>query len=280
MKKRNWKMSMVMLAVSAMLAGCAIQKEEEVSTEEPSSVIALTSEATEEAEPKVDWAEHYKDFFRSYDLDNTMMTLDYQERSSNGLIIRLTQRRSEGKVWLHIEFEEKEPTGNYMDVYTDEQGMVYFKSQIRDNKPVLSKASGILSEAEASLGIDNPVLFEEEDFLGATYDREITEEDIVYDVLYARILHKTTTAANRYIKYYFYVNRETQKLEKITLQDAGAESVCYVTPIDGLEIPEEILNAKKEKKQEDFLLLMGREITKLIMEAKGVKADGMDKLIK
>ncbi len=277
MTKRSWKTCLAVLAASAMMAGCA-GKEEEISVEQSAPVSIEVSQATPEPKPEKDWAEHYKDFFKNYILNDHQMTLAYRERSVGGVIIRVTQANKSGRGYERYEFEGKEPTGNYLEIYNDEQGVVYYKSQIRDHEPILSKTEGMMSELEASIGVDNLIKFTDEDVLGATYEREETEEGTVYDVLYARILHKTTTRANRYIKYYFYVNRVTQDLEKIVIQDAGDETICYVSPIESIEIPEELLNAKKVKKKEDFLYNLGKEIMKHSLEATGVKSDSLDKM--
>lgn len=277
MKKRNWKIGLAVLAMSAMMAGCA-GKEEEISIEESAPISIETSQATPEPKPEKDWAAHYKDFFRSYNLNDHELSVAYRERSVAGVIIRLTEASKDGRSYVRYELEGKEPTGNYLEIYTDEQGVAYYKSQIRDHEPILSKTEALMNELEASIGMDNIIRFTDEDILGATYDREETEDGTVYDVLYARVLHKTTSRANRYIKYYFYVNRVTQDLEKFVIQDAGDETICYVSPVESIEIPEELLNAKKEKKKDDFLYNLGREIMKHSLEATGVNSDSLDKI--
>ncbi|MBO4515447.1 MAG: hypothetical protein J5721_07205 [Lachnospiraceae bacterium] len=277
MTKRSWKTCLAVLAASALMAGCA-GKEEEISIEESAPVSIETSQATPEPKPEKDWAEHYKDYFRSYNLNDHMLSVAYRERSIAGVIIRLTEGSKGGRSYLRYELEGKEPTGNYLEIYTDEQGMAYYKSQIRDHEPILSKTDALMNELEASIGMDNIIKFTDEDILGATYDREETEDGTVYDVLYARVLHKTSSKANRYIKYYFYVNRVTQDLEKFVIQDAGDETICYVSPIESIEIPEELLNAKKEKKKDEFLYNLGKEIMKHSLEATGVKSDSLDKI--
>lgn len=279
MTKKNWKVCLAMLAVSAMMAGCA-GKEETVSIEESSGlpVSIETSQATPEPKPEKDWAEHYKDYFKNYNLNDHELSIAYRERSVAGVVIRLTQASKGGRSYARYEYEGKEPTGNYLEIYTDEQGVAYYKSQIRDHEPVLSKTEALMSELESSMGVDNIIRFTDEDILSATYDREESENGVVYDVLYARILHKTSSKANRYLKYYFYVNRLTQDLERFAIQDAGDETICYVTPIESIEIPEELLNAKKEKKKDDFLYNLGKEMMKHALEATGVKSDSLDKI--
>ena len=277
MTKRSWKTCLAVLAVSALMAGCA-GKEEEISVEEPASVSIETSQATPEPKPEKDWAEHYKDYFRSYNLNDHTLSIAYRERGAAGVIIRLTEANKNGRSYARYELEGKEPTGNYLEIYTDEQGAAYYKSQISDHEPILSRTDALMNEMEASIGVDNIIKFTDEDILGATYEREETEEGTVYDVLYARVLHKTSSKANRYIKYYFYVNRVTQDLEKFVVQDAGEETICYVTPVESIEIPEELLNAKKVKKKDDFLYDLGKEIMKHSLEATGVKSDSLDKI--
>ena len=278
MTKRNWKVGLAVLAVSALMAGCAGKEEDAISIEESAPVSIATVEATPEPKPEKDWAEHYKDFFKTYNLNDHMMKVEYRERSIAGVIIRLTEASKGGRSYVRYELEGKDPTGNYLEIYTDEQGMAYYKSQIRDHDPILSKTDALMNELEASIEMDNIIKFTDEDILGATYEREETEEGTVYDVLYARVLHKTASKANRYIKYYFYVNRVTQDLEKFVIQDAGDETVCYVSPVESIEIPEEFLNAKKEKKKDEFLYNLGREIMKHSLEATGVKSDSLDKI--
>ena len=278
MTTMKWKACLIALAASALMAGCA-GKEDEVNVDEDPTTISLeVSLATPEPTPEKDWAEHYKDYFKSYNLNDHELSVSYRERSAAGVIIHLTAANKDGRGYTRYEFEGKEPTGNYLEVYSDERGMVYFKSQIKDHEPVLSKSDGMMDELQDSIDVENLIRFTNEDILGATYEKEETADGSIYDVLYARLLLKSTSKANRYVKYYFYVNRITQDLERIEIQDAGENSICTVTPIESIDIPEELLNAKQEKTKDVFLYNLGRELMKQSFEALGLNSDTLDKL--
>lgn len=95
-------------------------------------------------------------------------------------------------------------------------------------------------EADEIVDMADTNMFETENVQSYSYRETVEEDGVIYDLLDAAIDEDGTNGIATY-----YVNRETQKIEKITMDQDGTTVVCLLEEIDSIEIPAEAENAEE-----------------------------------
>lgn len=95
-------------------------------------------------------------------------------------------------------------------------------------------------EADEIVDMADTNMFETENVQSYSYRETVEEDGVIYDLLDAAIDEDETNGIVTY-----YVNRETQKIEKITMDQDGTTVVCLLEEIDSIEIPAEAENAEE-----------------------------------
>ena len=80
-----------------------------------------------------------------------------------------------------------------------------------------------------------------------TYREAIEEDGVIYDML--------DVVTNDGMNSVYFVNRDTQKIEKFTVDDGTTTMVCLVDEIESIEIPEEAMNSE-EATMDDIAMSM------------------------
>ena len=302
MKKSYWKRWLAIVLAGALLGGCGSKAGEE-STGGGSSaemvvasqnagdfVDAALAEASKSAEvaaqPKEDWSKKYENYFEEHPLDNSVMDVEYEEQGLKTHIQMGFCRTDEMLYMKYAIWAGKEGTEfdlsqekDYLIAYFQKSGDAYVKTVMPGKKDECYRTTGMPWEnAEEISESGNPLELGDDTFDGITYDSEETIDGVVYDVLFSKTIRQTASKANRYVKTYFYINRETQELELIRVKDGTKVMDCHMTPINPesvAEIPADLLSGKKVK-SEEFGMNFAIAIVKISFHSMGLDPDQLD----
>lgn len=81
----------------------------------------------------------------------------------------------------------------------------------------------------------DPTLLDREDMAGWTYREAIQEDGVVYDVLDVTVEEETGGTGTAT----YFINRETQLIEKCVMEAEGVSAVCLVEEIEEIQVPAE-----------------------------------------
>lgn len=289
MKKRGLGVRIAaLLLAGALMAGCgetAVETPEPASTER--AVLDLTSNATPEPvsteAPKDDWSGKYDNYFEVHPLDGVTVEA---ETISEGVkvFLRMSFIDTEELSYVRMclwegkrkkEFDKTQEL-NAVTLYCYNNGDVYLMTELKGKPTIYQKATGFswdqldeLTMGDHRFGIKDDV-YEE-----AKYDHDETIDGVVYDVLASKVLRQTESKANRWVKYYFFINRETQAMDRFQIKDSTEITDYYVFPIEETtytELPEGFKSAKKIK-AEDLILWYAISYLKINMSAFGQDPD-------
>lgn len=298
--KRLWMRGAALLMSAALLTGCG-GKTEELSKESSSTLETLSAQSTGEGvtpgvgpsaslesseEPKEDWSKRYDNYFSEHELNNCMMDIEYEEQGAK-IRIQFSFGRTEEilyfkyAVWAGNAGKELDASEekNSMTAYFNKDGEAYLKTIMKGKKDELYQVTGMPWEtAEEMSETSNPLELGDDTFEGLSYDGEEDIDGVTYDVLYSKTLRQSQSKANRYVKTYFYINRETQELELIRVKDVTKVMDCYLTPLDPAEyseIPAEMKSGKKVK-EENFAVTFALSLVKITFNSMGIDPDQLD----
>ena len=190
-----------------------------------------------------DPAEHYKDFFKNYSMENQMIdaSLDVKEENiSMSMVIKVAQV---GKSSF-FEFGMDAGTGmNEILMYNDDDaGYIYFEEAFAGAGKTAYKAKNddeSIKEMTDSLAGEKTFGLDNETSSKVKYDRTEVIDGVTYDVLVVDIDEG---------KGYYYINRDSQKLEKIEIPYEGEGTLdVKITSIDKIDFP---ASAKEIKSDE------------------------------
>ena len=243
----------------------------------------LGSEQSASEEKQEDWSGRYENYFDEHPVMNTVMDV-YTETQGNKIFLRFAFGQTEEMLYVKYAVWEcsakKEldtsTEDNYVVLYFTKDGEAYLETVMKGKKTEYQRTSGLdwslvgqVSQTDRPMGIVNTML---EDI---KYDREEVIDCVVYDVLVAKSLRQTQSKANRYVKNFFFINRETQELEKYQLKDSIETLDCTFTPLDMdsiADIPEEMKKGKVVKLDE-FAEKYALAIVKITYNSMGLDPD-------
>lgn len=207
---------------------------EEASTEESEAEESETEESSDETvisdEANAEWSEHYKGFFENYDTNHMMINAkaEYEDANVNmSMIIGL------GIVDDNMFFQFGMDMGkgeNSVTMYVSDEGYAYLEESIFGEKVcVKAKTEGNEGDIFSSISSEETFGLDQETASKIVYDHEEVIDGVTYDVLVAEVDDN---------KAFYYVNRDTQELEKISVPYEGGQMLdCLVSRIDKIDMP-------------------------------------------
>lgn len=205
----------------------AVESEEvEESTEE-----VVESEEAEETEVDSDIAKMYEGYLEKDDILPEKARLS-ATTSQMGVSMDMVVAQADDVAMMSYELAEAE-----MDIYVEKE-KVYWRYELQGQEawswaPITSD-----EEAEELNDMSDSTLVDTENISSYAYRETIEEDGVTYDLLEAVVDDGTSTGNATY-----FVNRETQKVEKCVMVQDDAEVVCLIEEIDTIEIPAEFENA-------------------------------------
>ena len=207
---------------------------------EESTLEESEEESSEEAEEDQEvfgdneWASAYDDYFERDDImsENVMMTIN---TSADGVEMSVIVAVANEVSYMKYDFGVAR-----LDMYGTED-MIYTYAQMGEEEqwsyvPVTSE-----EEAAEVMQVEENTAFDQDGIESCVYLKEVEENGVTYDVL--DVVMNGEPAE-------FYINRETQKIEKFTYSADGADAVCYIEEIDSIEIPSEVSGAVEITEEE------------------------------
>ena len=291
MKKRGLAGVAAMLLAGALLTACGEKAaEESVSVGNPmagigdvlasaqsEASVSGVEEMTAEA-PKDDWSQKYDHYFEEHPLGNCVIDMSGEEEGMK-IAIRFGLGQTEELLYFkYVVWEcdakqelDTSSEDNYVTAYMYKNGEAYLATTMKGKKTEYYKATDLdFMNAEALASSDSPLgLMDDNEF---TYDHEEEVEGVMYDVLFTKTLYTTKSKANRWVKNYYYINRETQELAWVHVKDAVIVMDYYISSLDPetfAEMPAEMKNGKKDT-AEDFMKRFALGIVKITYNALGI----------
>ena len=291
MKKRGLVKLAALLLAGTMLTACGEKAvEESVSVGNPMAGIgdilasaqaeasASGMEETSVEAPKEDWSQKYDHYFSEHPLGNCVIDMSAEEEGMK-MAIRFGLGQTEEFLYMkYVVWEcdakqelDTSSEDNYVTAYMYKNGESFLATTMKGKKTEYYKATDLdFMNAEKLASSDNPLgLMDDSEF---TYDHEEEVDGVTYDVLFTKTIHTTKSKANRWVKNYYYINRETQALEWVHVKDATITMDYHISPLDPAtfaEMPAEMKNGKKDS-SEDFVKRFALGIVKITYNALGI----------
>lgn len=226
----------------------------EAPTTEPTE--APVAEATEvpaetTAEPGTetvvdgDWSTAYTDYFERENImpENVEMSMNV---SQDGLTFGLVVASAEGVTYLNMDFGVVA-----MDMYADAE-KIYTCTKMEGQEDWSYALITSEEDVDGVMSVSDEFVVDTDTFTSCEYHEEVTEDGIVYDVLYV-----TYEQEDEELEAYCYVNRETQMMSKLVTDTEAGPMAMLINEIDKVEIPEEALNGKEVTTEDIATTMMG-----------------------
>ncbi len=223
-----------------------IEVEGEVTVIEPEEEEETPAEPEEEEDtPAVEseWANAYEDYFSREGIipENMMMTMSVEE---SGIVMNIAVATAGEDVYMSYDFGTAA-----LDLYIVENVIYSCTKMDGVESWIYAPAS---EGSESMFTMTDTGFADTENATACTYREEVVENDIVYDVLDVVIEEEGVTSNAAY-----YVNRETQKIEKCVVEQDGVEAECFFIEIEGITLPEESANAVEGTEDDIMGALIG-----------------------
>ncbi|MBR3509992.1 MAG: hypothetical protein IKO03_14630 [Lachnospiraceae bacterium] len=291
MKKRGLAGLAAVLMAGVLLTACGEKAPEEsaginqpmagigeiLASAQSEASVSSVEETSAEA-PKDDWSQKYDHYFEEHPIGNCVIDMSTQEEGMK-MAIRFGLGQTEEFIYLRYvvwECDAKQELDtssedNFVTAYMYKSGEAYLSMNMKGRKTEYYKATDLdFANASQLASSDNPLgIMNDEEF---TYDHAEELDGVTYDVLFTKTLYTTKSKANRWIKNYYYINRETQELEWVHVKDTAITMDYHISPLDAesfAEMPAEMKNGKKDS-NEDFMKRFALGIVKITYNALGV----------
>lgn len=294
MKRRNfWVRCAALLMAGVLLVGCGKKQElQPIDAKEAGGIGGLLASGADnepimsrlstedEEKPKSEWADKYDHYFEEHPLTNKVMEIETEEQGLK-IFIRFAFGQTDDLIYIRYAVWEGDVKTefdttveeNYVTAYFLASGEAYIETVMKGRKTEYQQTSGMAWSDMGSISkSENPMGLGDATLEGIVYDGEETIDGVIYDKIYTKALMQTASKANRWVKHYFYVNRETQEVERYQLRDFTTDMNCYFKPLDMtqyLEVPEEMKKGKKVK-MEEFAARYGLAIVKITYNSMGI----------
>lgn len=214
------------------------EDEEEVTPEEP-------EEEDETPAADGDWANAYDDYFSREGIlsDKIMLTMTVEE---SGMVMDIAVATAGEDVYMAYDFGTAA-----LDLYVVDQ-VIYACTKMEGVESWMYAPVTPGSDTESMFSMTDTGFADTENATACTYREEVVENGIVYDVLDVVIEEEGVTSTAAY-----YVNRETQKIEKCVVEQDGVEAECFFVEIDGITLPAEAANAVEGTEEDIMGALIG-----------------------
>lgn len=219
-------------------------KPTEAPTPEPTEAPTPAPETTV-SEGDIDWSTAYEGYFEREGImgENVSMSMDV---SQDGLTFAFEMATVNEITYMNFDFGVVA-----LEMYADEEKMYLYtemEGETNWNYALLTSEEDV----DGMLEIGESTTVDADSFSECVYYEEVIEDGVVYDVLYA-----TSTEDGEVTNAYCYVNRETQKLYKMSVVTEMGPMDMFIQEIDTLEIPAEALSGTEITMEDAGALLMG-----------------------
>ena len=144
---------------------------------------------------------------------------------------------------MNVSYLENQPTSFSM-YQIDGTSYVYY--EVANEKGWVYTTETTSSDENSTTTIGGSMTVEDtfnvETFTNVEYVEEINENDVIYDVL--SVIEETGETLK------VFVNRDTQKIDKILTNQDGTDVVFYIKEIENIELPAEAANATESTAEE------------------------------
>ena len=189
----------------------------------------------------VDWSKAYDDYFKNQKglEDNFMLDCSaFMDGMNFEMIIAVSGETVQMSCDLAVAQFDMYATKDKVYAYWELQGQsgwVWAPVESENDVDSLIDTSDYIVDSEA--------------IESCTYRETIEEGGVIYDIL--------DVVTNEGMSIVYFVNRDTQKTEKYTMDDGNTSLVCLVEEIDSIEIPEEALNSEETTMDEIAMSMLG-----------------------
>ena len=188
---------------------------------EASSEAAESSVASQDG----DWSTAYDDYFERENImsDKVKTTAT---TSAEGVEFSIAFAIADENSYLSIDFDTAA-----LDIYFTPEKM-YACTKMEGQEAWTYAPVTAETDTDSMVSVGESSFLDVESVQSFSYAEEVVEDGVVYDTLDAVVVNEDSTIDGT-----FYINRETQKIEKYTFEQDGAEVVCHLEEIDSIEIP-------------------------------------------
>ncbi len=209
------------------------------------------------ADDDTDWAKAYDDYFER---DNIMPKYVETEMiaTTDAIDFEMTVAVTEKEARMYYDFENV-----MMDMYVVDEKL-YIKGEMEGEEICLWTEVGADAEASDLVDTDTVSIVDTDTIISSSYREEKEEDGVMYDVL-----DVTTQEDNNTIDWTYYINRETQYIERAVAVEEDGTIVCNMKEIDTITVPDDFDNA-----EETDLETAGNTVMALLM-AVALESDAM-----
>ena len=226
----------------------AESEEEEVTPAEPEEEEVTPAEPEEEDADSVtdsEWANAYDDYFSREGIlsEKLMISMSMEE---SGMVFDIAVGVAGEEMFMSYDFGTAG-----VELYLVDK-VLYAGTKMEGVESWIYAPVTEGSDAESMFDMTDTGFTDVENATSCTYGGEVEENGIVYDILDVVIEENGITSLAAY-----YVNRETQKIEKCVVEQDGVEAECFFTEIEEIVLPAEAANAVEGTEEEVFGALLG-----------------------
>ena len=186
-----------------------------------------------------DWAKAYENYYTGENLlpDNRRMTTSTALQGTTVDIVIAT---------VGEEFYMRFDIGSSaIDLYATD-GKVYAHTEVDGEKSWIFAPITSEDELESLFAMSTVGTIVEPAYVtDCVYVEEVVEVGVIYDVLLLKVDNGSVAG-----EAYYYVNRETQKVSRYTLEAEGELVECIIEEIGSIEIPSDAANATEVTSEE------------------------------
>lgn len=179
-----------------------------------------------------DWATAYEDYFTRKDIipENMKVTMSMD---MEGITMDIVVATVGDSSYMGYAFDSAS-----LDLYAT-------KEKVYAHMVMAGEESWIYAPVTSAEEVDSVMsmagettIVDAENVSSCTYVETVVEEGVTYDVLLLEVDDGSATG-----NAYYYVNRETQKVDKFTMEQDGQFVECFVEEMNSIEVPAEAANA-------------------------------------
>ena len=210
--------------------------------QEPTQVLEQESVDTPIIETK-DWSTAYDTFLDNYTMSDNLELTGKVEQDGLIMDMLIASANDNSCFSMNVSYLENQPTSFSM-YQIDGTSYVYY--EVANEKGWVYTTETTSSDENSTTTIGGSMTVEDtfnvETFTNVEYVEEINENDVIYDVL--SVIEETGETLK------VFVNRDTQKIDKILTNQDGTDVVFYIKEIENIELPAEAANATESTAEE------------------------------
>ncbi len=186
-----------------------------------------------------DWAKAYEDYYAREDLlpyNRRMTTSTALQGASVDIVIATVGEE------FYMRFDIGSAA---IDLYATD-GKVYAHTEMAEEESWIFAPITSEDELKSLFALSTEDTIVEPAYVTAcVYVEEVVEAGVTYDVLLLKVDNGSVAG-----EAYYYVNRETQKVSRYTMEAEGELVECIIEEISSIEIPSEAANATEATSEE------------------------------